>query len=949
MKLLLCFLVLVFASEIRSFDILIEEIPDTEDPEEIYFEDLEFNAMNGNGRYKRSPVSSEEDEGVPETEDQLILSSYKVESRITSHFVDTMIRSKVVNKAKHPQNVGFDIQIPKGAFITNFTMNVNGITFSGSIKEKSVARNLYSKARAKGKAAGLIRSNALDMENFKAELNIPGGTKVQFEIHYQEAIQRRLGTYEHVIHLQPEKLTKNLQVDVYITEPQGIRFVNVPNSLGDHFEGLVTVSQGDKKAHVTFKPTVDQQRKCPNCSTTAVDGKFVVQYDVLRETASELQIFDGYFLHFFAPDNLAPLPKNILFVIDVSGSMWGLKMKQTVEAMKTILDDLRPEDQFSLIDFNHNVRCWREELVSASPMETSDAKKYIQNVQPNGGTNINEALLRAIFILTEAQKLGMLDPKSVSLIVLVSDGDPTVGELKLPKIQQNVKQNMRDDFSLYSLGIGFDVDYDFLEKIALDNHGIAQRIYGNQETAGQLKEFYNRISTPLLRNIVMQYSGGIISDVTQNSFNNYFKGSEIVVAGKVEPESAQALESIVRASTANMDLVMTSIAETEALEEFLAESKHSYPDFAKQYWAQLTINQLLAERNLAPTAAEKRNITKTILQLSIDHHVVTPLTAMLIESANGDERMLADSPKDARSGCCPGSPVFGTKTPSTIPSWVKPTTDPDTIQALETGPLLESTPPPQAHHITIVDNDPHFIIHLPKSQKDICFNIDSTPGNILNLVSDPDSGVVVNGQLVGAKKSKNHKLDTFFGTIGFYFRNQNLKIEISTEKITVKDGPYSSIHSWSETSTVSHGNLLISVARNSNVTITAGAEMSFLVLLHRVWKKHPVNVDFLGIYVPHTNRFSPGAHGLIGQFMLEPEVLISNVRPGADPEKPEATMAVRGHKITVTRGWQKDYRTDTVNGTDVRCWFVHNNGKGFVEGHYKDYIMPELYSFLQHP
>ena len=49
------------------------------------------------------------------------------------------------------------------------------------------------------------------------------------------------------------------------------------------------------------------------------------------------------------------------------------------------------------------------------------------------------------------------------------------------------------------------------------------------------------------------------------------------------------------------------------------------------------------------------------------------------------------------------------------------------------------------------------------------------------------------------------------------------------------------------------------------------------------------------------------------------------------------------------RGLQKDYRTDRVFGTDVPCWFVHNSGKGFIDGHYKDYFVPQLYSFLRRP
>ncbi|XP_009949308.1 PREDICTED: inter-alpha-trypsin inhibitor heavy chain H2, partial [Leptosomus discolor] len=247
------------------------------------------------------------------------------------------------------------------------------------------------------------------------------------------------------------------------------------------------------------------------------------------------------------------------------------------------------------------------------------------------------------------------------------------------------------------------------------------------------------------------------------------------------------------------------------------------------------------------------------------------------------------------------------------------------------------------------DNDPHFIIHLPKSQRNICFNINSEPGKILNLVSDPGTGVVVNGQLIGAKKTENKKLNTYFGKIGFYFKSKGLKVEITTETITLKDGSYSITLTWSDTGHIIRKQLLISVKKESNVTITVGEEMSFMVLLHRVWKNHPVNVDFLGIYIPPENQLSAAAHGLIGQFASEPEVYIHHQRPGQVPEKPQATMEVKGNKLTVTRGLQKDYRTDRVLGTDVQCWFVHNSGKGFIDGHYKDYLVPHLYSFLKKP
>ncbi|XP_020820767.1 inter-alpha-trypsin inhibitor heavy chain H2 [Phascolarctos cinereus] len=950
MKRLMGFFLFSLLSQARSLDLPTNGLPEFMDYEDLMELDPEKSPFAPeNRRYQRSTFSDHESGEVMENvDDQITLYSYKVQSTVTSRVANTVVQSKVVNNSPYPQNVELDVQIPRGAFVTNFSMTVNGETFTSTIRERTVARGLYAQARAKGKTAGWVSGNSLDMENFKIEVNILPGSNVQFELHYQEVKWRKLGSYEHKLYLKPGRLAKHLEVDVRIVEPQGIHFLHVAENLGDHFDGIPVITKSKQKAHVSFKPTVAQQRKCPSCSETAVDGQLVIKYDVNREKkAGELEVFNGYFVHFFAPESLDPIPKNILFVIDVSGSMWGIKMKQTVEAMKTILDDLRAEDQFSVVDFNHNVRSWRDELVPATNAQITDAKKYIEKIQPNGGTNINEALMRAIFILNEASNLGMLDPNSVSLIILVSDGDPTVGELKLSNIQKNVKGSIQDNISLFSLGIGFDVDYDFLERLSQENHGIAQRIYGNQDTSLQLKQFYNQVSTPLLRNIQFNYPQEAVTDVTQNSFHNYFGGSEIVVAGKVEPEKLDHVEGIITATSANAQLVMDTLAEMEDLEAFLSKDKHADPNFTRKLWAYLTINQLLAERTLATTNLDKKKITRTILQMSLDHHVVSPLTAMLIENADGNERMLADSPMDQRRPCCQGTLLSNGKkaAQSSIPSWAKsaPTTGP---MSMKQAQVLVATPPP---HVMRVENDPHFIIYLPKSQKNICFNIDSEPGKILNLVSDPGTGILVNGELIGAKMPKNKKLSTYFGKLAFYFQSQDMKIEISTEMITLKKGLHTTMLSWLDTAHVVHKKLLVSVKKEKTVNITLDGDMSFSVLLHRVWKKHPINVDFLGIYIPPTNKFSPNAHGLIGQFMNEPKVQIFNERPGQHPGKPEASMEVKGHKLTVTRGLQKDYRTDMVLGTDVPCWFVHNGGKGFLDGHYKDYLVPQLYSFLKVP
>uniref|UniRef100_A0A673IC83 Inter-alpha-trypsin inhibitor heavy chain H2-like n=1 Tax=Sinocyclocheilus rhinocerous TaxID=307959 RepID=A0A673IC83_9TELE len=764
----------------------------------------------------------------------ITVKSYKVESRITSRFTHTTVKSSVVNSGPNAQSIGFNVEIPKRAFINNFTMNVNGITFTGSVKEKSVARNLYAQARARGKAAGIVRTNSQAMETFRTEVHVPPGSKVEFELHYQGMMQRKLGVYQHTLHLQPGRLVPLLQVDVYIFEPKGIKFVTASNTLGEQFSDLTKITHTKEKAHLVFKPTLQQQRKCENCTESAVDGVFTVTYDVERESnAGELQVSDGHFVQFFAPSDLSPLSKNIVFVIDVSGSMWGLKMKQTVEAMKAILDDLSMDDYFSIIDFNHNVRCWNEDMVQASSIQVNEAKKYIQSIKPNGGTNINEALLRAVQMLLRASNHGLIDPRSVSMIILVSDGDPTVGEIKLSTIQKNVKRVMREEFSLYSLGIGFDVDFDFLERIAMDNRG------------------YMNISFLRFPLIVLIYFASV---------------------------------------------------------DFLSCS------------------------SLAPTANKKRRITQRIMALAVEHQFVTPFTAMLVEGHDqgGAERLIADSPRDSKHGCC-----SSTKSKQLILKY-------NISMAMNT--VLFYLPHPFAFNV--VDNDPHFIIHLPKSNMDICFNIDSKPGHILNLISDPGTGVTINGQLVGSKKMKNNKIDTYFGTISIYSKTHSVIIQG-----TFIIGLSISFFIYTITHLLIYAKLLlirmrVTIVKEEHVTVTVDGKISVMVLLHRVWKKHPVQVDFLGVYMSSDNKYSTRVHGLIGQFAQEPEVKVYGVHEGADPKKKEATMEVKGNKVAVTRGWQKDYRRNKKRGSDVYCWFIHNSGKGFIDGSYTSYILPQLDSFL---
>ena len=123
-------------------------------------------------------------------------------------------------------------------------------------------------------------------------------------------------------------------------------------------------------------------------------GQFIVQYDVdLSSTGgNEIQVLDGYFVHYFAPENLQTLPRHVIFVVDVSGSMSGTKLKQTKDALVTILDDMTEQDYFDIITFSTDVKYWTTEppkqLFIPTTSTTTTTEEATTTIDINGTTTI---------------------------------------------------------------------------------------------------------------------------------------------------------------------------------------------------------------------------------------------------------------------------------------------------------------------------------------------------------------------------------------------------------------------------------------------------------------------------------------------------------------------------------------------------------------------------------
>uniref|UniRef100_A0ABI8ADC7 Inter-alpha-trypsin inhibitor heavy chain H3 n=1 Tax=Felis catus TaxID=9685 RepID=A0ABI8ADC7_FELCA len=653
--------------------------------------------------------------------------STKISCKVTSRFAHNVVTTRAVNRADTAKEVSFDVELPKTAFITNFTLTIDGVTYPGNVKEKEVAKKQYEKAVSQGKTAGLVKASGRKLEKFTVSVNVAAGSKVTFELTYEELLKRHKGKYEMYLKVQPKQLVKHFEIEADIFEPQGISTLDAEASFitNDLLGSALTKSFSGRKGRVSFKPSMDQQRSCPTCTDSLLNGDFIITYDVNRESPANVQIVNGYFVHFFAPQGLPVVPKNVVFVIDVSGSMHGRKMEQTKDALLKILEDVKEDDYLNFILFSGDVTTWKDTLVQATPENIEEARTFVKNIDDQGMTNINDGLLRGISMLNKAREEHSVPERSTSIIIMLTDGDPNVGESRPEKIQENVRNAIGGKFPLYNLGFGNNLNYNFLESMALENHGLARRIYEDSDANLQLQGFYEEVANPLLTGVEVEYPENAIQDLTQSAYQHFYDGSEIVVAGRLLDEDMNNFKADVKGHGAINDLTFTE--------------------------------------------------------------------------------------------------------------------------------------------------------------------------------------------------------------------------EVTPEKITLWSGAAQSTFSWLDTVTVTQDGLSVTINRKKNMVVSFGDGVTFVVVLHQVWKKHPVHQDFLGFYVVDSHRMSAQTHGLLGQFFHPFDFKVSDIHPGSDPTKPDATMVVKNHRLTVTRGSQKDYRKDASVGTKVACWFVHNNGQGLIDGVHSDYIVPNLF------
>merc|ERR1712062_684732 len=202
--------------------------------------------------------------------------------------------------------------------------------------------------------------------------------------------------------------------------------------------------------------------------------------------------------------------KHVTFVIDVSGSMNGDKLKQTKDAMTMILENMNNIDSLNILKFSDEVYHFAtdaEEKLSW-PIDKNgilEPMQYCLNMKTIGSTNINDAMLAALETARQVKQREEINSRTQQMIIFLTDGEATIGETNDLTIKRNVQSANTDNIPIYGLAFGRGADFSLISQISEENHGFARRIYESGNSFEQLEDFYKEISDPKLKNVKFQY------------------------------------------------------------------------------------------------------------------------------------------------------------------------------------------------------------------------------------------------------------------------------------------------------------------------------------------------------------------------------------------------------------------------------------------------------------
>jgi len=288
---------------------------------------------------------------------------------------------------------------------------------------------------------------------------------------------------------------------------------------------------------------------------------------------------DGFALITLSPPAVRPraVPRDLTFVIDVSGSMSGEKMEQARAAGKQILRTLSPMDRFRLIDFSSDVRTFRDEFSTATPENLRAAERYLDQLDAQGSTNISGALEEALS--------SPVQPGRLPIVLFLTDGQPTVGERDASVIASNVAKE-RGSRRVFTFGVGADLNVSLIEQLALEGRGTASFVRPEESVERAVGIVASRLTSPLVTDVRVHADGVRLLKMHPSGPVDIFAGEDLVILARYDGSG----NAVVR-----FDGQTTSGPVSWSSRVFFPDRSRENP-FVARLWATQRVGYLSAEK-----------------------------------------------------------------------------------------------------------------------------------------------------------------------------------------------------------------------------------------------------------------------------------------------------------------------------------------------------------------
>ncbi len=534
----------------------------------------------------------------------LAIKYHHVQVTITDQVATTHVDQVFVNDWDRECEGTYIFPIPESAAISDFTMEVDGKTLEGRLLDKDEARRIYESIVRQRRDPALLEY--VGRNAFQASIYpIPPHGQRRIQLRYNELLKGEGNTVYYRYPLNTEKFSgrpiEDVAVTVLVKASRPIPVVYSPS----HLIAIKRIDAG----------TVEVSYEIRNARP---DKDFELYY-ILGEGAISTNVLtyrnldgEGFFVLLLAPAPDRPpavVDKDVILVLDTSGSMSGEKLAQAKGALRFILDRLNPGDRFNVVSFNSSVSAYAGGLVPAG--EAAKARRYVDGLQAAGGTNIDEALGTA---------LRLADGKSErpQVVIFLTDGLPTVGERDAGRIIANVQARAPAGLRLFAWGVGDDVNTVLLDAIALGQHGTSDYVRPGEDIEAKVSAFYTKIQSPVLADLRLTFDGVEAYDLYPSPLPDLFAGGQLVITGRFRGRG-------------QADVVLTGQV-NGAPQTFtyrgLSFGEEPGPDFIPRLWATRKVGYLMNEVRLH---GQNKELVDEIVALSLRYGIITPYTSFLVE------------------------------------------------------------------------------------------------------------------------------------------------------------------------------------------------------------------------------------------------------------------------------------------------------------------------------